>query len=303
VVSLGTLTPSAAVPLRMPRFGVMLEVQAPRDQQLHQGDVIAARRDATDPFARVGIVITADCDIAHSKHGGILSYVPVITLAEYVESFYLPQQLDRRAEKLFVKLADGIHKSRTVASDGDQHRIDDTRLREWLVQKDSSAIMDRLGIAGGQSADRLTAEIDAFAQLCTARSKPLQAQIRAMAVHRKLGQPKKTLDECEAEVRRELSNGLSLPSDTIFLSTVGPGYDEGYVAYLRLVREVDEDEIVVSVSRAFSQAYWHRIASLRPTYAFHLTQQLASVFSSIGLPEEYERLRQAISESVFLGGR
>jgi hypothetical protein len=281
----------------------MLEVQGPRDQQLRQGDVIAARREATDPLARVGIVVTADCDIAHSKHGGILSYIPVLSLAEYLESFYLPKQLDRRAEKLFVKIADEIHKSRVGISSGEQHRIDDTRLREWLIQKDSRAILNRLGITGGQHADRLAADIEAFARLCAAHSKPLEAQIKAMSSHRKLSQPKKSLSECETDVRRDLSNGLSLPSDTVFLSAVGPGYEAGYVAYLRLVREVDEDEIVVSVSRAFSEAYWHRISSLKPTYAFHLTQQLASVFSSIGLPEEYEQRRQAVCESVLVGNQ
>src|SRR5256885_8963072 len=52
---------------------------------LHQGDIFHWLA-SVDPWSKFGLIITADCDIRKNKHRGILSYVPILTLRDYLRS-------------------------------------------------------------------------------------------------------------------------------------------------------------------------------------------------------------------------
>jgi hypothetical protein len=84
-----------------------------------------------------------------------------------------------------------------------------------------------------------------------------------------------------------------LPGDALFLSCVGPGHANGYVCYLRILREIRQHQIATKLSQRSFEMIADRIARLRPPYVYRLTQQLADVFAAIALPKEYEDTRRA----------
>lgn len=63
------------------------------DRPIRQGDVFEWVSPSTDPLKFLGLVVTADCDIANAKHEGILSYVPILRFVDYLRLFSLPQEI------------------------------------------------------------------------------------------------------------------------------------------------------------------------------------------------------------------
>jgi len=84
----------------------------------------------------------------------------------------------------------------------------------------------------------------------------------------------------------------------MFLSSIGNDDDSGYVAYLRLLRELKDNQVALKPSSRSFEITHERIAHLKPPYLYRLTQQLGAVFSSIGLPTEYEASRDTLTQGV-----
>ena len=107
-------------------------------------------------------------------------------------------------------------------------------------------------------------------------------------------------DAAEKGLLSDAENVLSnLPGDAFFIGRIGKGLEIGYVVYLRHLREIRDSDIATSVPdlrRPGIRA--RRIARLRSPYVYRLTEQLADVFASIGLPEEYERRRSDLARSL-----
>lgn len=94
---------------------------------------------------------------------------------------------------------------------------------------------------------------------------------------------------------KELSGSLaSLPGDAMFISSLAADASEGYVAYLRRIHEVNDRDVARSAQ--FNTGKFIRVGRLRAPYIYALTQQVGSVFGSIGLPAEYETQRTETAE-------
>src|SRR4051812_43937524 len=75
------------------RLGIEWE---PRElsEPLRQGDVFRwTLRGEPDRWRAYGIVVTADCDFANAKHRGVLSYCPILPLADFLAIHWLPEDL------------------------------------------------------------------------------------------------------------------------------------------------------------------------------------------------------------------
>jgi hypothetical protein len=63
------------------------------DKELRQGDIFAAHPGTDnwrDPWRRFGVILTADCDIAQSKSGPNLVFVPIVGLHTYLADVWVP---------------------------------------------------------------------------------------------------------------------------------------------------------------------------------------------------------------------
>jgi hypothetical protein len=110
------------------------------------------------------------------------------------------------------------------------------------------------------------------------------------------GDRAKLLEKLQADIASKITD---LPGDSFFLGTVLEDRPKGFVAYLRLVREIRGDEIALKhADLRSSSVRAKRIARLTSPYIYRLTQQLGDVFSSVGLPTEYEDHRRAVLKAL-----
>jgi hypothetical protein len=62
---------------------------------LRQGDLITFTKE-TNPIRKVGIVITADCDLKNKKHAQILTLSPVISPKVALEYYLVPEDCEKK---------------------------------------------------------------------------------------------------------------------------------------------------------------------------------------------------------------
>lgn len=268
-------------------------------EPIAQGDILHCHDADTGPWHQWLIIVTADCDLAHSKHGGALSAVSVLHHRLYLETF----RLDRLSTPIEVKLVDRIrdlmHASINESSAGRDIRVTPRRLADWMLEKTPEGIIATLGV-DGEEAQILRQHIHHFRDLKDAkREGNLDATVRAAAEAKVLLGEGRSTARARSGIARDLADSLlRLPGDAMFLNSIAPEERDGYVVYLRRLHELHESQVFTSIRRA-SDGYL-RTGRLMPPYIYALTQRLANVFSSIGLPSHYEDQRDETTRILAL---
>ncbi|GAA2788951.1 hypothetical protein GCM10010441_12630 [Kitasatospora paracochleata] len=248
---------------------------------LRQGDVLEAVDAEATMWKRHLLVMTADCDFAHAKHRGRVTCVPLLTAEEYLAEMQIPKVRDQLVKPQMAEL-------RRILASGQMPTISDRRLREWASEEKAEAIVRRLGLDGANS-KKASDALEAIRMLDTP-AKSLRSGIELLVKAQLAGasppKPEGALKKVVGKLREPYSQP---PGDALFLASIGPGLDAGFFAYLRHIEQVWEPEISLGPSRAPST--YRRISRMRDRFAHALVQRFAMVFMSIGLPQQYEELR------------
>jgi hypothetical protein len=254
---------------------------------LRQGDVLEAVDLDASMWQRHLLVITADCDFAHDKHRGRVTCVPLLRADEYL----LELQVPRIREKLIgTKLLPALRRILVAAG---APNVSDDRLRAWPHETEVTEIVASLSLTGNDA----------------------EVAISALEAMRLLGQPCASLDDAvhnlvdaqlagpnpqkRDNILKAIAEALKAPygqppGDALFISALGPKHDAGYFAYLRQLEQVWEQEIAIGPTR--NDVRYRRISRLQDRYTHAMVQRFALVFMSIGLPKEYEEIRDLHSE-------
>ena len=267
---------------------------------LRQGDVFVFRDEdgVRDLWQQIGIVVTADCDLANNKHGGILSYVPVLSLRNYLAQVVLPKlAVDQRARSL-NRMTEAIKQAESAGgvADGLSARAIEEFATMGGGMRELIAHLGRISTdQEGRIADAIT-EIEVYDRVPTLSS---YEEIFSALVTIIRPTKRKTAEELlVAELRNRLDN---LPGDAFFISALDDSRRGGYVAYLRLVRELRSHQVSTTYFKRYGRGVVaERISRLQAPYLYRLTQLLAEVFASIGLSEDYEAARAAVFETGLL---
>lgn len=264
---------------------------------LRQGDVFRWL-EPSDVWHRYGVVVTADCDLTHGKHDGVVSYVPALRASDYLALFYLPKQLELHIDALGAQVTKAARGLQAEYMPEYEVELSRSAIEEWLTRDGPEAIPAAMEVSPGDQresfielAQRWKNASEAFAV------QDFGSQAAALLDLRGLGAP-------DAKMRDKLADTLSsrlcsLPGDGMFLSSIGPGLTEGYVAYARRPRELREDLLALRQSELGAGVVeTQRISRLRTPYRYRLTQQMTQVFSDIGLPSEYEAERARSSANL-----
>jgi hypothetical protein len=269
--------------------------------EIAQGDVIEWLVPGDDPWRQFGLVVTADCDLALRKHAGIISYVPVLPIRDYVRLFYLPRRLEAEAERIYEALAAQIRRLQGEQRPEFGVPVSDDAVRS-AIRGEASAIIRSLR-AKGEDEKTLTSRLAAY-QACLGALDSLDHddEIEAFVAAREvLGTPS---DKSLPALMRAIQELIErLPGDGFFISALSAVHQGGYVAYLRLVREANENAIAQRQSQLGSEIIeGRRISRLQSPYVYYLTQRLSSVFAAIGLPLEYEDHRAVVAQEQYGAG-
>lgn len=259
---------------------------------LRQGDVFRWLDPGDDPWRTFGIIVTADCDIVQEKHRGVLSYVPLLRLLDYLRLFYLPRRLGRALDRCFQETCDRAHRLQSEYAAEFSEPLSEAAIDGWLRREAGEAIADDLGVPIGPDRDAFVALVDLWRSCYDALDQQgFEQQVKACVAFG----ARVSGDHGAAEQRlwRETQDHIEqLPGDAFFVGSLGSSLADGYIAYLRLVREVRDTQIALKpADLSRTDVLAQRISRLTSPYVYRLTQQLADVFAAIGLPAAYEANR------------
>lgn len=281
--------------MEVPRLTKFSECEDVLDARpLGQGDLLRPLEPSKDPWEGMLIVVTADCDLAKYKHAGRLSCVPVLPAATYLAIFYMPKRIEKMRNELAQRLVKLMRKAQSDHLAEFTQPISADRATQWVSQSDPDKICETLKLSPAER-DTFLPMTQAYRSCAEAVSRTLaeQCDVYSMAAE-VLYKPGNT-------ARKNLAGDLAghlkqLPGDAMFLNyLLDDDAGSGYVAYLRVLRELKEDAVALRSSSRSYEISHERIGHLKPPYLYHLTQRLGAVFSSIGLPDEYEAERDTRS--------
>lgn len=268
------------------------------DAPLRQGDVFEwIPRPVDDSFRQYGLIVTADCDLAHEKHQGIISYVPVFSLRDYIRLFDLPKKVDIQLEKAGEALAGGVRKMQKNLP-GFEVPMSASTVLEWVERKKPEDVLAALGIQDSPKSERVANLIRVYDALLQSREEgSFDDQLEALVL-RQAHVSDGDLGKARQQVMSRVVDSVAkLPGDAFFVGCITDDEPLGHVAYLRMVREINHDEVAIRVT-GLDGARAKRVSRMQSPFLYRLTQQLGDVFASIGLPADYEAQRRRIAEAL-----
>lgn len=231
---------------------------------LRQGDLIVFEK-ADSPVHKVGIVVTADCDLEKKKHARLVTLVPVINTKTVLERCLFIEELEHKREQIEAYLfkeysinqdqdrATSITLLRCAYESSDQKRKDDLKRAADFVLGDTEVI-----------------PIDSYTDLM-----------------KKIGGHPKGRNAFRDKIR-DRGDLLILPS----IKKLGV---DANIAWLRPIWQVYIDEIALRTSEVADRS-GERLGRLDSPYRYRLTQLMAQVFADIGLPNVPDDMDEAIKE-------
>jgi hypothetical protein len=248
---------------------------------LRQGDVIQFFEEQEDG-ARLGVVVTANCDIANDKTGGFINYVPVVDLSRYISHHMAPAIVAKLGESAAKKLhgcrengdpAPSLETLHTIFNES----LSAERSTEHLQSTSSysPSVMTLIGdyMHSLQASNELKACEDFGTAVRVLEGMP-------QIVRDRKGARSRTSDDIQTRL-------LEMPGDSYFLHSPALGMNQGYVALLRFIRVMALETVSVSYSDRTESHSAARISNLKPIFTHSLVQTMAAVFTPIGIPNEF----------------
>lgn len=259
-----------------------------------QGDLVKFRKSES-PWKTWGVIITADCDIDKKKHRGIMSYVPILELHDYWRLFTLPKQLQKAETGFFKQVIPSVQSA--IRKNDKSISVGPEAIHAMIMGGSDAAILKFLN-AEAVEEEKWKRILSIYRNLIERQeSIPIENLIKLIADSKTAvsGTPADNI-----AVLRDIEKSVeSLPGDVFFISRLPYEESKGFVAYLRLVRELHADSIaVVAKDLRREEVIAKRIGRLESPFLYRLTQQLGQVFSDIGLPADYENDRLNIAGGV-----
>lgn len=269
--------------------------------QPSQGDLIKwVDGQSLRPWRLFGVVVTADCDIAQEKHGGVISYVPAMLSQDFIWTHWRPERLGIKLDELLTTAGNRIAKWRSKNT-GIDAPPSLAATREWLARSGPDGILDELGVTDpGQRKDMLNI-ISPASLVMSVLSSSEPDLARLAAAYACVN--KKAVDDHTAMPREIQQSWAKLPGDLFHLPAMPSDEnlpDDGLFLHLRHIRQVAASEISARPDDIRSgKAKARRIARVCAPYRYAITQALARVFSDIGLPDDYEARRKEAALRFF----
>lgn len=175
---------------------------------------------------------------------------------------------------------------------GAKAKISKSAAIAWVRRAGSETLLDELELTDPGQRTQLKDIIEAYISMrnLMEADKPDLALLRECYALKN----KKASPTDHAELAREIQSSIaSLPGDVFYFSGVSGREDFGLFAMLRYISQCDIADLAISPNDLrFGVAKAKRFARLNSPYVFALAQNLARVFSDIGLPKAYKDRRK-----------
>ena len=234
--------------------------------EIRQGTVI--KFDTENEDEKLGIIVTADCDIAQNKHGRYLSYCNIITLDSYIRNYFIQKKCQK-------KIVEKLKSLKSQIQDFLHRELSDSAF-EQLLQYDKETLKKII------NKNSLINEILVVKPFCQKTEFSIGDYIVICNQKRK---------EFENEVK-------NFPGDKFFIANIPDpeSTNEGFVVNLRRIKEIKRDDISVRYFGSIPSCFV--LGKLNSPYKEKLAQALGCMFSDLGLSVDYENERNNIISKI-----
>lgn len=261
--------------------------------EIRQGDIIRKIDARPGGVITLGMVITADCDIAQEKSGGRYNWVEILPMKVYIEGPWATEQLRRIAKRRSKSVLEylGGHIRRSYP---DLSPITHGSLVEWLRGKSPEEVMATITKSIPDQGDRRLQELKIF-NLATTINGAQGAFERLKSIWSLAGTAQ---EERRKQIRDALKDGGGF-QDYFVLPELPHMDGVGFVVVLRSMGTIMSDEVFLTERDARIAGRsndFHRLGRLSDGVRFSITQKMAFLFSRIGMPVAYESACEAACE-------
>ncbi|MBE8717513.1 hypothetical protein [Cellvibrio polysaccharolyticus] len=262
-------------------------------EDVRQGDIIRKFNTETGETERLGIVITADCDIAQKKAGERYTWLEILPMTAYVEGSWAQEQLRKLSEKRSTAICDYLNSQIRKRRPGLTALKHDS-LIHWLRSKTAEEILE-----------------SATGEAPTADNKHLRS-LQGLALTVNVDQTQSAFSRLKAawilfdinersqqeSVRNAFKDGGGF-QDYFVLPDLPRQPGLGFVVMLRSMWTIMAPDLYLTEQDARIHDRpdaFHRLGRLNDSIRYSITQKLAFLFSRIGMPTTFESACEAAAE-------
>lgn len=252
-----------------------------------QGDIIQIEHLDDDDGPTLGIVINADCDLAHSRLDGVITYLPIYTFQDYLARFWAPAH---------VAEVNGIATQKILDLTGDA--TDEAKgLHDWISRDGPEVVSAALAAIDGikrSSGPQIQREVSRLAITLRDEDGVLLQLSR--------------LCHCESDPNAHAQKLIRVAKKAIgdghfFISDLVDHDDIGFIVRMRRVYAIADDAYYCTIAEQRSRSSGGsstavRIGRLTELYRVKVLQLFAQQFSRIGLPDEITSLSDLAVEDL-----
>lgn len=278
----------------------LLPVGANDDVQ--QGDLFRAITSLDDlsnesDESQFYLILSADCDIAQNKLDSCFTILPIITAERWIETVWADQRCDQVLDKALNKLSERLW-AHDKQRDPAVSRLSRAEVKRYVVESTPEEI------------EAAFAADAAFAKYVSKQAGALKALIQSQAANQHLRgwlAWSETQEGSRKVAVSQLRDALSTMRTGYFFLPELPGRGGlGHVVMLRDVRAAPLENVfrrAIDIRHTSAKPpYFLRAGRLSDTVRFAIAQQVAMLFSRVGLStqfeEECEFARDAASEAI-----
>jgi hypothetical protein len=278
-----------------------LEPHLSTDSPVRQGDIFAwSNWTERGDWEKFGIIVTADCDIAHERSSTFFTYLPILPLKSYIQQVWVKERLTKLANSHQRLITDEIHRYH-LRINPSALQLQAAALHRWVTESSDDHIIAELRISEHKEANNLRRLLSTYRLLVNIGTEKdptrlvsayCEARAQKQAVH---------VEKAAESIARDAQSDVvrNLPFECFFLSSLPQIPDLGFIVMLRYIQPIQQAALTTSFELAKTdpgRAY--RLGRLSPTFKYALTQRFANLFVRIGLPVEYEEWREAVVEDA-----
>lgn len=260
---------------------------------VRQGDIIRKLNPKTGEAERLGIVITADCDIAQRKAGERYTWLEIVSMTAYVEGPWAQEQLRKLSEKRSKAICDYLNAQIRKRHPG-LTALTHESLVQWLCSKTAEEILTSATGEAPTANSKQLRELQGLA-LTVSIDEAQSAFSRLKAAWTLFSVDEKAQQE---SVRNAFKDGGGF-QDYFVLPELPRQAGLGFVVMLRSMWTIMAPDLYLTEQDARIHDRpdaFHRLGRLNDGIRFSITQKLAFLFSRIGMPKTFESACETAAE-------